>query len=221
MILHLYALTDEPVDLAGGRGIDDAPLTAIETGGLHAVVTDHATAPAARRPAAVRHAAVVEVLARDRRALPVRFGVHHDRRALVAALDASADRLRRLLDQVAGRREYAVRASEAAAEPPLQPAPSARSGRAYLQQRLQDLQATDARRASQRQQLEDATAELVGLADQERFRQGPAGLERCFLVLPANAPAFERAAARLREPATELVVTGPWPPYSFADGAMS
>ena len=237
-MIHLYALCAGPGDLADLRGVDDAPVHAVEVDrGLVAVHSEHARRPVPTRERALRHFEVVTAACRRcERALPVRYGeVHHDLPALCEALRADTADLRARLDRVGGHVEILVRlaapprtdpvpaepsASEpvavgAAPAPPDAEAPGA--GRAYLQARRDAEARTAAAHAAAVTTLRRPTQHLAVLAAEVVERAGPTGPERCFRVIRHDAEqllATARTAAATSD--DDLVVGGPWPPYTFA-----
>jgi hypothetical protein len=221
-VIHLYALTGRDVSVAGVDGIDGAPLRCVPCGPLHAVVSDHPTAPSASRATALTHADVVATVAASAPTLPVRFGTDHaDRDALCRSLEETADRLVTELERIGGCVEFVVRG----AGPPPVPTPPATPatvpsgggpGRAYLERRLAEEQATRSAEDLVAEQLRTSTEPLDRLAVDVQGRRGPAGVERCYLVPGRDADRFAAAADRIAD-RDALVVGGPWPPYTFAE----
>ena len=221
-MIHLYAVARGarlPRDL---RGLGEAALEIVPCGPLDAVVSQHAGSPQADRAAALRHAAVVAAVAEHASVVPVRFGVQHvDRASLQGAVRAAAPGLLRAMERVGGHVEFVVRGqpvtqARAGAAPDRPWLAEGAPGRAYLEARL-----AEQRRARQAEQV--ATAELralTGPLDDQAVvvveRVGPQGPERCYLVERSALAAFTAAASRCLRDREELVLGGPWPPYTFA-----
>jgi hypothetical protein len=98
--------------------------------------------------------------------------------------------------------------------PPADGPADATSGREYLLARVR------AHRYHE-QAVEDVHAALGALAEASCLRQpgtAPAILVAAYLVDSDRVAEFRRQAGQLagRPPGTRMIVTGPWPPYSFA-----
>jgi hypothetical protein len=221
-VIHLYALADAPVAVAGLSGLDGAEVRDLHCGRLHAVVSDHDAVPAPTREHALDHAAVVEAVCALVDAVPVRFGVRHaDEPALRAALDERAEALVDVLRRVGGRHELVLRATaapEAKAPTPSTVAAADAPGRSYLEARLAEERARVTAARSARERLRSRTEELDDLAVEVLERDGPVGPERCLLVDDDRLEATLRLARRLIDAQDGLVLGGPWPPYTFAGG---
>jgi Gas vesicle synthesis protein GvpL/GvpF len=196
-VIELYAITDDPAP-------PDPPLVAVHGDGLTALC-----APAERREVTAevlwRHEEVVEGLMRERDLLPVRFGtLVEDEEAARRALEERRDRLATSLDRVRGAVELAVRAHRR--EPG--GVPFFRSGAEYMQAK--------ARRAEAAALLHDP---LAYLARDSVLRNGPELLRAAYLVDRDAVDGFVALVKRLEETHedVQIVCTGPWPPYSFAE----
>lgn len=225
-MIHLYALAR-----AGGdprvAGIAAAPVVTFDAAGLHAIVSHHDAAVRATPDAALAHVAVIEALAAQTDVLPVRFGPGHaDTATLRAELDRIRPQLHTLLDRVAGHVEFVVRATEppapaavGAGHAPTDPAaPGGRQGqgRAYLEARRARIRAEAEGEEALRDRLRSTTEPLASGAAAVRDTTGRNGPERCFLVSRHAAPTFAAQAQQLTDGAGDLVVGGPWPPFTFS-----
>lgn len=241
-MIHVYALTSAPLTLGGETGMDGQPLRTVGCPPLAAVVSDHDRPPAATRERVLTHARVVASVADRASALPVQFGAEHaDETALRGAvLEREAD-LCRALGRVGGHVEVVVRFD--GPEPPVPPAssgppepppgdatvpadregagvaPEAGSGRAYLEQRRAREQHVLSHRRAAAQALRERTAPFEHLAAELLDRAGRYGPERCLLVQRGRLEELLAAARATLEAHDDLVLGGPWPPYTFADGA--
>jgi hypothetical protein len=88
----------------------------------------------------------------------------------------------------------------------------ASSGAEYMRTRLEELRGQD-------RLVAELHEPLARLARESTLQRDDGGIRAAYLVERRNAASFREAAESL-ERATELaaVCTGPWPPYSFAEG---
>jgi hypothetical protein len=164
----------------------------------------------------------------------------NDARALAEAKKDAA-RLDASLERVAGRVEWVVRVVRGDAAPPAgvaaadaSAASSARSGREFLQAKVDQRQA--ARRVAEEtsQAVRALFTALSDVADEvsdrtEALTAGAVGstalLDAAFLVARTAEPRFEQVARRAAQPLAErgfrVSVTGPWPCYSFVSARPS
>jgi hypothetical protein len=237
-VIHLYAIADALVP-EPPPGIDGAPVEQLGFGGLVAVVSRHQGGLARTTEMALAHAQVVADICAAGSALPVRFGSGYaDAEQLRDAVAESEPRFRALLERVAGCVELGLRArtppsasadrvgaddggteGEGAAAPEEgSPEGAAQgSGRAYLERRLTEQRAREAELVRSRQRIEQAAA-LMPPTREAVMRMGRQGPEMVFLVVRADVDGFARAAGQIAEE-QQLVLTGPWPPYSFVEDA--
>ena len=192
--------------------------------------------------AARAHHAVVAAVAAGGATLPFRLAtIHHGDDRVAAVLRRGYGRLCAALDRLEGRIELGVKvyadreAMVAAATAAAPPGPagtsfgSAGPGRDYLRRRMErHRQWEDAgRRAAAL--AERVAIALARLADDSRLQRpqdprlsgipGDNVLNAVYLVDARRAAALSALAERLVEgvPGAWVRVTGPWPPYSFAD----
>jgi hypothetical protein len=143
--------------------------------------------------------------------LPARFGTCvRDEAELRAILRTRGADLERGLRRVRGRVELGVRALWPRGEEP----PPA-GGRDFMLAKVR-------RRAEARALACDLHEALAGLAVDERSSVLPrpdTPVSAAYLVDRSRVRAFERRAAALRAERddAELVLSGPWPPYSFSE----
>lgn len=212
-MIYAYGIADpSPTLPPSRRGIGDAALRVLETRGLAAVYSRHRRLHT--RPTAslvLQHERVLEAVMACAPVLPMRFGTELDSTdRLAAALDGRHRELLAALDRVRGRVELGVRVLPA--DPPTRSqAPS--SGRDHLLS-LVAAQRREERIAGQiHQPLHDLAADSVI----RKRSHSPAVLVAAYLVDAEQVDGFrcrvdEVAAAH---PDLRVVVTGPWPPYSF------
>lgn len=200
-MIELYAITDDPAP-------PEAPLRAIPCDGLTAI-----GAPAEKReptPAALwRHEGVVEALMEQRDLLPMRYGtVVRDERAAAQAIAERREELLARLDSVRGAVELAVRAEPR--EPEEEAPQEVQGGSEYMRAKARRVQAAAL-----------VHEPLASLSRDSVVQGGPELLRAAYLVDRAAVDGFVALVRRLQHehPQLDLLCTGPWPPYSFAEGA--
>ena len=187
---------------------------------------------------ALAHEAVVEHFTGSEAVLPMKLFTlfASDERALAHVRD-NRERIDRALDRVAGCSEWGVRIllNEARAREVLaaeaRRETAQRSGTAFLQRKKLEQDASRDLASRLRAEADAAFAELAEGAA-EAVRREPAAppeaggrllLDAAFLVPRQDGADFEaaveRCAARLAPRGCEVVLSGPWPPYHFAEAA--
>jgi hypothetical protein len=238
---YVYAIVPEhahlPAEVTGLGG----PLRVIRWRALGAVVglapSDDVVRPTPDH--LLRHEQAVEAIRAGSPALPVRFGTvlaNDDavKRALTDRYDVLLDDLTRLGDAV----EVGVTALWRPPSPPSapdlraprleEPASSAldtepipqRTGASYLRARLAEHQHASQQRARAAIIAADLDSALLPHALESRRALCPAprlALRNAYLTDPAQVPAFQAAfdAVRREHQDVRLLLSGPWPPYSF------
>jgi hypothetical protein len=220
-LLWLYAVTDAaaldvPAPRMGGSRVE-----LVRAEGLAAVVEILERAPVAEPDLLARHdAAVREIAATVDAILPARFGqTAADARELERTLAERRDALAAGLDRVRGCVQVTTRlvredARVAEAGPDVSPgsSDSLGPGRRYLARR----------RAETGTPILDGLRErLLPLARTTRSRRGPepAIASAYWLVERDRAGELVRAAgAWPAPPGTRLAISGPFPPWAFAEG---
>lgn len=185
-----------------------------------------------------QHDTVVREISVLATTMPLRLGtICIDDTSARARLADLRPRALSVLDTLDGRDEWGVKlfasaidtrshlaADEGEASPPV-------SGAAYLMRRRRQLERRTTAAAAAAQAAETVFSRLCELAvtarrhrPQDQRLSGsaqPMALNAAFLVDRDRASAFQHAVAKLaaERPPESLVLTGPWPPYSFASGA--
>ena len=230
-MIAAYGLAERLRDLRSPVGIGGVPVEIVRHRSLAVAVTRHASPPARSRDAILAHAGVCEdLMANADAVLPVRFGeVFADEAALRASIDDRHDRLFAGLAHVRGRVEIGVRVGWDDGEGTSIPRPAdgagsdgSTGGRAYLMARVED----ERRRQEVQRRAQSIAGEIHAAisrhAADSRLQVLPtAGLAMSGVYLVDRAD-LDRTIARVRETAREhpqldVLCTGPWPPYSFAD----
>lgn len=186
---------------------------------------------------AVAHERVVAHFAALAPVVPMKlFTLFENDARAVAALAGERERLRAVLAQVAGCREWGVRVHFdagrakllAASVPPAPERPA--SGRDFLLRKKESQEAVRNAATRAGAAVEETFAALSAQAAAARRREPlspPEGprllLDAAFLVPEERTEEFERVvgteAERLASAACELTLTGPWPPYNFIEEA--
>jgi Gas vesicle synthesis protein GvpL/GvpF len=215
-VIWVYAVCERPeLPLPRVRGLARASLDMIAEGPLVAVLSRHAHAPDEPALDALwAHERVVESLMVERAVLPMRFGTRPSSTDGVReALAERRDVLLEALDRVRGRVELAMRAIQPAACAAADAPPAATSGSEYLRARLA--------RARTLEALHEPLAALAVAARRWPERAPGELLRISYLVDEPAVPHFRSVVEWLQRehPEAALLCTGPWPAYSFAEGA--
>jgi hypothetical protein len=212
--LLLYAVADcDPSDVAGA-GLDGARLEAVTDGRLTAVFSEHpqsAHAPTAER--LWRYERVIEALMNRHAIVPMRYGSSMaDRREVASMLHERHDAFAAAVERVKGKVEVSVHA-DYRHPPPADPAPS---GREYMLGQVE----RHRRAATLGEHLHGLTT-LVQASRMRLLKAPSAGVQAAYLVQAEHVSAFAERVSELSRtlPEVDLVCTGPWPPYTFAEEA--
>lgn len=224
---YLYCVLPADAPDPAVAGIDGAPLRALRAHDMTVWVSDVAKAPQPDLDRIRAHDAVVRAaMATGHTPVPIRFGQvaggDDDVRAHLASRDYRPD-----LARVSGCVEFGIRVVDPEVreaetqEPAGEAPPQEHSGTAYMRKlaaRVHSLERTRARALEAGRALDQA---LEGLVRDRRIAPSdrPPGALVAHLVQATAADAY---AARARElshghPPLRIVVTGPWPPYSFVE----
>ena len=228
MILCVYALVGSPRALQQVTGIAGERLRGVVSDGFVAIVGEVRRRPAASTRHLRRYAAVVEsIAARVAAILPVRFGTtFDDETELTLALRSRGAATRQRLRAVRRRAQMTIRIvgsdpddgrlrgqTPVMSRSGVRPRNKATQGTQYLQQRLAVLRT--AREVAQLTPIRPAIRRLV---KEERVERRSGVITVHHLIPRAMTEryraAVERAAGRS---GVRLAVSGPFPPYAFAD----
>jgi len=216
-VIYAYAIC-EPATAAAlsrRRGLGGAALRALQREGIAAVYSRHRSLqPRPTAKLVMAHERVVEAVMARGAVLPLRFGTQlGDEDRLAAVLAARRRELLHALDRVRGHVELGLRVIR---EPDRRTDGGAgeRSGRDYLLARVGDHRSAELA-------ARELHAPLAALADASVVRDHAAPpdiLVAAYLVDVSRVPDFRRCADELaaRQERLRVLVTGPWPPYSFA-----
>jgi hypothetical protein len=199
-VIELYAITDDPAP-------PEPPLRAVRCDGLTALC-----GPAEQRDVTPevlwRHEKVVEALMEQRDVLPVRFGtLVPDEESAVRALEERRDELVESLERVRGAVELAVRAHPQRGEAQVKEESPGQSGLHYMRAKAGRVEAA--------RLLHEP---LASVARDSVVAPGPELLRAAYLVDREAVQGFVALVGRLQDahPGLDILCTGPWPPYSFA-----
>lgn len=210
-MIHVYGVVERLADLPDVTGLDDAPLELVHVAGLDLVVSKAEPAAEISREALLRHAEVVEELMQASEAvLPAQLGrAFRDDAELEETVREQAPKLTRALEDVRGCVEFGLRAIPDEGPPDVEAA----SGAEYMRARLGEMHRQD-------RLVADLHEPLARLARATTLQRRGGELNAAYLVAADDVAEFREAVSRVEaSPGVTVVCTGPWPPYSFAEGA--
>ena len=228
MKLYAYCLVEDVATLdMAVRGIEGAAVRLLKTDEFGVIVSDgEADAFPLTRESAVAHDIVVRSIFDQTTLLPFRFGSIVSEQQLRHYVATYKPALERSLEHVRGCVQMDLRiiwqrSKTDAAQPPGNEKQG--PGTAFLENKRRELLG-DERHAGQKNELSDLLRKELGdvIRDQEiTLRPSKTGvLATVFhLVERAKTQGYEKNMQEIRNNRPELTVrvSGPWPPYSFAN----
>jgi hypothetical protein len=225
---YVYAIVQGTISLPDDlRGIANEPLSLLTSRGMSAVVGAELKEPPEPRAALIlAHHRLVSKISEYGAALPVQFGsTVRSVERLERVLDEQYETLHDDLSRLAGKVEFGVtilwtQASEDADRGGQASTTPAASGAEYMRRRLSEYQREKQLRTQAEMIQESLAAEVSQLAadhqEQVLPREGMP-LRASYLVEAKNSDEFRRRIEdfRNRNRELEVVMVGPWPPYSF------
>ena len=216
MTLCVYALTTQAPGALRLRGLEREPLRVVAIGRVSAIVGELRRGPSATYERLTRYDAVMRRLAeRYASVLPVRFGTYLDRAELDVILRDRQQSFSRMLRHVRGRTQMTVRIVEpeegrGKGEGGARKHPATEhSGTEYLRRRAAEraIPAFDPVRDAVRRWVRDERIE-------KRDR-----IATVYHLIPRGAAEAYRSAAirRAGDVGLPATITGPFPPYAFAE----
>ena len=228
---YLYGLVGFPPELSQEiPGLGGSPVFLVSHRDLAAVVS---RSPQSLWPVdeahLTLHETVVEEVMGSRAILPIRFNTFlRTKGAVVALLDERAQAFRSALERVEGKAEMGLRVLW---EPPEEAEVSVDQemektgpGMEYLYRRLTEERRRAGLRAAGERLVQELQEPFRSLAVESRLRRFPTErllLTGAYLVERDQVDAFREGVAKVRAqfPRLSLLLTGPWPPYHFVNGA--
>lgn len=223
---YLYCIAPAGVVPPSGlAGLEDAPVRVASFGTFTAWYSELDARPEPSIERIRRHNQVVEAaLTEEATPVPARFGQWFTApAALEEKLREGAAVHEESLRRVAGAVEFGLRVAEVEAPPASAPAavPEATTGRAYLEALAVRAAAGRSRDARGREIAARIASVLGPVVRQERIESAQSRHEvvrLAHLVARRDVESYRAgvAAARRRHPELRFLLSGPWPPYSFA-----
>jgi hypothetical protein len=210
------------------RGIAGGEVRLLKTGDLSVVVSEFdGDKPPINRENVVAHSAVVGNVLNHTTPLPFRFGALVTREKLESFVTARHDALKARLDHVRGCVEMSVKVISKTNDGQPQPDGQAsdlenKPGTAFLLEKRQELLGTEARAAEAQQLaswLETQVGDIVRETQTDTNLTDKLLLATSHLVEKGDVEQYRTKlkSARLERPKLNFLVSGPWPPYSFAN----
>ena len=193
--------------------VPDARLRRHDAGQVAVLYEQRDEPPPSDRDGVLAHGLRVVALAEQVPVLPVRYGTTMaGTEELGAVAEQHADAWSRRLVQLTGRCELVVHVDLTGRNDEPDAGPADGSGRAYLLRRMEAVRRQD-------RALDDLRAVLAPWSEESRLLTDRRRLAA--LVLRADADAASAAIAEWARDRdrVEVLVTGPWPPFSFCEGA--
>lgn len=230
--VYLYGVVGYPPPLARGvLGLGDSPVFLVGGPDLAAVASDSPPGLWPIDEAHVRrHEAVVEAIMRDRPVLPMRYNsLLPGKKAVTRLLRQRSRALLTALRRVDGKVEMGLRVlapapgTEAVPRLP-RPLRGRGPGTSYLRRSMEEERRGARERERGRQLIEELGALLEPLVAESSLRPfltQRLTLSASYLVAHDRVAAFRERVGivQRRFPAFGFLLTGPWPPYHFANGS--
>ncbi|MBI4241851.1 MAG: GvpL/GvpF family gas vesicle protein [Candidatus Rokubacteria bacterium] len=229
--LYLYGIVSFPPPLLQQlRGLGESPVFLVPHQDLAAVVSRSPLSPWPVDEAHLTlHETVVEEVMAARPILPIRFNTFlRIKEAVIALLDERAQAFRSTLERVEGKVEMGLRVlwevpGEAHA-PVDRETKFGGPGTEYLSRRLRDEERQAGLRAAGERMMRDVHALFQSLAVESWLQRLPTDrllFTGAYLVERYRVNTFREGVAKARQEFSHLsfLLTGPWPPYHFVNGA--
>ena len=230
MKLYVYCLIDDSapnlVSSTANEGIAGSPLSFLCLGDFNLLVSDFAgSSVPPTRDNVLKHAAVVSSVLTETTPLPFRFGTLATKQDLQSYLTARHDTLRARLTLVRGCVEMSVkiigdrdRIEEPAQASDAQEGP----GTAFLAEKRRQILGSEARAEEAKSVASWLQHSIGDLVREARLDTNPTEkllLAASHLVERDSLDLYRTRVTEARQERPELhfLVSGPWPPYSFAN----
>lgn len=244
-VVHVYGLVPLDVSLSTPRGVGGSSVSLLPVEGFAALISElgekdygtevwraHAEDPRWLEHVAREHHAVLQAVVEQSDVLPLRLpGIYGTTEGLARVLREQQAALAESLAAVGGHVELGGQiflVDRDAGSPSRQPA---KSGRDYLRQRSAEAQDRDEARKRRQARVLDVHEALAHSSTRATVnppqdpalsgRKEPMLLNAAYLVPRFEMEGFIALAERIHEELApegmSLEVSGPWPPYNFAD----
>lgn len=224
MKLYVYCLcSDLDTFDASVAGVSGAAVRVLKIGPVSVLVSDCEKVPVTQKDM-LAHAAVVRSVFTRTTPMPFRFGTLATEQQLESFITTNKVAIANNLTYLRGCVEMDLKTTwQSSNSAPAEPDPKAGPGTAFLRQKRRELLG-DEQAAAQLAELSGLLrTELGSLIKDEKIDvlpSGKPGLARVFhLVERSKIKEYREQVQQAREkrPELELEVSGPWPPYSFAN----
>jgi hypothetical protein len=226
MTLYAYCIVEDLDLLLSVRGIADAPVSLLKIDEFGIVISEGESFPLTERESVMAHAAVVRSFLDQTTLLPLRFGTVLTEQQLRHYVATYKPALKKNLAHVRGCVEMDLKIIWQHVKPDANQPPEQEKqgpGTAFLEKKRRDLLG-DERQSAQKTELSDMLrGHLGGLIRDEQIELHPSKtgiLAAVFhLVQRANAERYKEIVQEIRNnrPDLNIRLSGPWPPYSFAN----
>ena len=204
-------------------GVSGAAVRVLKIGDISVVVSDCEAVPVTQKDM-LAHAAVVRSVFIRTTLIPFRFGTLATEQQLESFITTNKLAIANKLAHLRGCVEMDLKTTwQSSNSAPAKPAPEAGPGTAFLREKRRELLG-DEQATAQRAELSGLLrTELGSLIKDEKIGvlpSGKPGLAKVFhLVEGSKIKEYRESVQKLREkrPELQLEVSGPWPPYSFAN----
>ena len=229
--IYLYGIVEFPPELSREiRGLGGSPVSLVPRADLAAVVSRSLLNPWPVDEAHLTlHETVVEEVMGDRPILPVRFNTFlRAKESVIALLDERAQAFRSALGRVEGKVEVGLRVlweapgkSEVSVD---QETWDGNPGTEYLYRRLREERRRAGIRGVGERVIREVQALFHSLAVESWLQRLPTDrllFTGAYLVERYRVAAFREGVAKAQQEFSYLrfLLTGPWPPYHFVNGA--
>ena len=224
MKLYAYCLCADLDTLDNSvSGVSGAAVRVLKIGDISVVVSD-CEAVSVTQENMLAHAAVVRNVLPRTTPLPFRFGTLATEQQLQSFITTNKVTIANKLARLRGCVEMDLKTTwQSSSSVPLEPDPEAGPGTAFLKQKRRELLGDEQATAKRSELSGLLRTELDTLIKEEKigdFPSGKPGLSKVFhLVESSKIKEYREKVQKLREkrPELQLEVSGPWPPYSFAN----
>ena len=224
MKLYAYCLIeDDGAFDPTTRGISGAPVRLLHIDELAVLVSDfESDTVAVTRENALAHAAVVGSVLYRTTPLPYRFGTLITESQLRSYITTRKPALQTRFAHVRGCVEMSVKIIRELSTDNTPPADAITSGTTFLQEKRRELLGSEAKAAEATEISTWLSEQVQGLTRDEQVTVRPSEklvVAAAHLVERDKIPQYRASMAAARESRPELhfLLSGPWPPYSFAN----